>query len=200
MEKAGIKITSFALALNLALFVTKLYIGISTGCLAVYCDGINNLADSLACGVAVFGFAMALRLTQEQSARAQSLVSFVTALAVAVTGAYFAYQGAEKLLYPTLVSFRVDYAVTVAVTAAVKLAMGFIFRRAHAKAPSPVYKTIMLDCFMDCGITLCALMSFGLSERLNYAIDGIVSVIIGLFVAAGAIKTLKEQTRFLIKN
>jgi cation diffusion facilitator family transporter len=200
MEKAGIKITSFALALNLALFVTKLYVGISTGCLAVYCDGINNLADSLACGIAVFGFAAARRLTQEQSLRAQSLVSFVTALAVALTGAYFAYQGAEKLLYPTLVSFRVNYAVMVAVTAGVKLAMGFFFRRAYVRTPSPVYKTIMLDCFMDCGITLCALMSFGLSEKLNFAIDGIISVFIGVFVAIGAIKTLKEQTRYLIGN
>ena len=117
-----------------------------------------------------------------------------------MTGAYFAYQGAEKLLYPTLVSFRVNYAVLIFVTALIKLALGFIFRRAHAKSPSPVYKTIMLDCFMDCGITLCALMSFGLSEKLNFAIDGLVSVVIGVFVAIGAIKTLKEQALYLIKN
>ncbi|MBR0112290.1 MAG: cation transporter [Clostridia bacterium] len=200
MEKKAIGIISAALALNLALFITKLYVGISTGCLAIYCDGINNLADSLSCGVAVFGFAMAARLDEKQSMRAQSLVSFVTALAVALTGAYFAYQGAEKLLYPTLVSFRVNYAVLIAVTAVVKLFMAFMFRRADRGIPSPVFKTMMLDCFMDFGITLCALMSFGLSEKLNFAIDGLVSVLIGVIVAIGAIKTLKEQIVFLIKN
>jgi len=200
MSKFGLKITLCALALNIALFAVKLYVGISSGCLAVYCDGINNLADSLSCAIAVFGFAMAHKLSERQNLRTQSLISFVMGIVVALTGAYFAYQGLEKLMYPTLVSFYMNYAVLIFVTALVKLAMGFMFGYANRRHPSPVYRAMRLDSFMDCGVTLCALISFGLSERLNFALDGIISVAIGVFVAVSAVKTVITQTRFLIND
>ncbi len=200
MEKTGVKITAAALALNIALFSVKLYVGISSGCLAIYCDGINNLADALSSAVSVFGFAAASRMNERQNKRAQSLIAFVIGLAVAFTGAYFAYQGLEKLLYPTFVSFYLNYAFLIGVTALVKLGMGFAFRRAGKKNPSPVYKTMELDSFTDCAVTVCALIGFGLTEKLNFAIDGVISAIIGVYVAVTAVITVKRQVSFLIND
>lgn len=43
MRKRDIQIATFGIACNLSLFLIKLYVGISSNSLAIYCDSVNNL-------------------------------------------------------------------------------------------------------------------------------------------------------------
>ena len=56
MGKRGIKIAAFGIVCNFLLFLVKLFVGISSNSLAVYCDSINNLGDIFASLIALFGF------------------------------------------------------------------------------------------------------------------------------------------------
>lgn len=200
MGKTGVKAAVFGLTVNFALFLIKLYVSISSGSLAIYCDGINNLGDTLSCIIALVGFALAIRLDEKKSSRAQSLASFVIGLILAFTGAYFAYNGIERLMYPVPISFLYKYAILISVTALAKLIMGIVYFKINKKHASPVYKTLIMDSFLDCAVTLSTLISLTLSVKINFAIDSILSIVIGIAVATSAVKTLWAQCKYLIND
>lgn len=200
MGKTGVKAAIFGLTVNFALFLIKLYVSISSGSLAIYCDGINNLGDTLSCIIALVGFALAIRLDEKKSSRAQSLASFIIGLILAFTGAYFAYNGIERLLYPVPISFLYKYAILISVTALAKLIMGIVYFKINKKHASPVYKTLIMDSFLDCAVTLTTLISLTLSVKINFAIDSILSIVIGITVAVSAVKTLLAQCKYLINE
>ncbi|MGN0533807.1 MAG: cation diffusion facilitator family transporter [Eubacterium sp.] len=199
-DKLKISTAIFGLAANFALFLLKLYVGISSNSLSIYCDAINNLGDTLSCIIAIVGFAAAVKLTQRRSNRLQSLCSFVIGCVVAVAGAYFAYSGVERMMYPVVVTYSVKYAALVALTVIVKVIMGIVYTCANKKESSPVLKTLALDSFLDCAITAAALMGFSLTVKINFAIDGIVGIVIGIIAAAGAVKTAVQQAKSLIND
>ncbi|MGN1201646.1 MAG: cation diffusion facilitator family transporter [Eubacterium sp.] len=200
MGKLGIKTAVFGFIANFILFLVKLYISVSSNSMSIYCDAVNNLADTLFCIVALAGFIIILKLDERRSKRVQALASFVIGIALVAVGFYFAYSGIERLMYPTAVSYSKKYALLVALTIAVKIVMGIIYIFINKKQASPVFKTLILDSFLDSGITLVALVGFTLATKINYAIDGVFSVIIGIAVAVSAFKTVAEQTKFLVNE
>lgn len=200
MGRTGIKTAVFGLTLNFALFLIKLYVGISSGSLAVYCDGINNLGDSLSCIIALIGFILIKKSNERKNRRVQALSSFVIGLILAVTGAYFAYNGIERLIYPIRISYLFKYAVLIAATIIVKIIMGIVYFQADKKQPSPVYRALITDSVLDCAVTVSALISLTLSAKINFALDGFISVIIGIAVAVSAVKTTAAEGKYLIND
>ncbi len=200
MKNVRLSAALIGLLLNLALFLTKLYIGISSASLTIYCDAINNLGDTFACLVALFGFVMIKRLGEKQSARAQSLCTFVISLLIAGTGIYFVYSGLERMMYPVPVRSMPVYLAVISGTVFVKLFMGFMFRAFDKKAPSSVIKALALDSFLDCFITISAIMSLALVSKVNYAVDGLFAIITGSVISVSAIKNIISETKFLVNN
>lgn len=200
MGKLGIKTAVFGFLTNFILFFVKLYISVSTNSLSIYCDAINNLSDTLFCIVAFAGFIIVLKLDERRSKRVQSLASFLIAVALTAVGVYFAYSGVERLMYPMSVSYSKKYAMLVALTIAVKIFMGIVYTIINKKQASPVFKALIIDSFLDSAITFAALIGFRLTTKINYAVDGVFSVIIGIIVAVSAFKTVAEQAKFLVND
>ncbi|MGN0524297.1 MAG: cation diffusion facilitator family transporter [Eubacterium sp.] len=200
MRGVGIKATCIGIFVNLMLFFVKLYIGISANSLAVYCDAVNNLGDTLACAVALAGFLALKRLDEKRANRLQSLCTFVIELVITFTGGYFVYNGLERLLYPLPVTYSKKYAVLIAVTVLVKALMAVMYKVFNKKADSAVLKAMILDSVLDCFITLFALMSLILVVKVNYAVDGVFAIITGSAITVTAIRELISQVKYLIND
>lgn len=200
MKKIGIIATILGVVLNLGLFFAKLYVGISSNSLSIYCDAINNLGDTFACVIATMGFLLASKMNSTKSARLQSLCTFVINIFIAVTGGYFVYNGLERLMYPLKIAYSTEYALIIVATIFVKIAMGFMFFGFNKKANSPVLKALVLDSFLDCAITLFVLIGLFLIGKLNLAVDGIFAIITGSIISVSAIKGLFEQAKYLVNN
>ncbi|MCH5320622.1 MAG: cation transporter [Eubacterium sp.] len=200
MGKLGIKTAVFGLTANFVLFLVKLYISISSNSLSIYCDAINNLTDTLSCAVALVGFIVILKLDERRSKRVQSLASFLIGIIITAIGLYFAYNGVERLMYPTAISYSKKYALLVAITIFVKIFMGIVYILINKKQSSPVFKALIIDSFLDSAITLAAFLGFSLTPRVNYAIDGVIAVLIGITVAVSAIKSVIQEAKYLINN
>lgn len=200
MGKKGIFGAVFGLILNFVLFLIKLFVSISSGSLAIYCDGINNLGDTLSCIIALVGFLLIMKQGERKSMRIQALAAFVIGLILAVTGAYFAYNGVERLMYPVAISYLKKYALLIAVTILVKAIMGIVYYRLNKKSKSPVLKTLIADSILDTVITISALLSLTLSVKINFAIDSVISVAIGLIVCVSAVRTVISQGKYLISD
>lgn len=200
MKGCGAKATAIGIAANFLLFLVKLYIGISSNSLAIYCDAVNNLGDTLVCITAFSGFLLIKKLDEKRSLRAQSLCTFLISLVIAVSGIYFIYNGTERMLYPLPVTYTQKYALAIIGTVGAKILMGIMYIFFNKKESSPVLKALILDSFLDCFVTVFALMSLVLIEKVNYAVDGIFAIVTGIIITISAIKNTAQQTKFLINN
>lgn len=201
MGKVGVKTAVFGVLCNFILFLIKLYVGISTNSLAIYVDSINNLGDTLSCFIAIACFAFVLKTSEEKKGgRIQSLSSFVIGIIVAVTGASCVNSGLERFMYPLPVSFAKSYALLICVTALVKLVMGFVYMKINSKNPSPVFKALILDSFLDFGITTCAVGGFFLIEKFGLALDGIIGIAIGIVIVISSAKSVWQQAKNLVND
>lgn len=196
----GLLAFSVAVAMNFVLFLVKLYVGISSGLLSVYCDAVNNLGDTFSCLAGVGGFLLIRKIGQLKSDRVQSLFSFVIGLVITVTGAYFVYNGIQRLFYPTPVSYSVKYAVLICATVAVKAGMGIMFRLFNKNGESSLLRSMMIDSFLDCFITITTLLSLFLASEMDFAIDGLFAVITGAIITVSAVKNLVEYAKKLINE
>ena len=185
---------------NFLLFLTKLYVGVATNSLSVYCDAVNNLGDTFACGLAVLGFALSRRMETRRAGRTQSLLTFVISIVIAVTGFYFAYNGLERLLYPLPVSYSAGYAAAVGATIGVKLLLALLFRHANKTTPSPVLRALTLDSVLDCFITLFAWMGLFLIVRVRFAADGLFAILCGAVITVSAVRAVIAEAKYLINE
>lgn len=200
MNKIGIKATALGVIFNTVLFFAKFYVGISTNSLSIYCDAINNLGDTFACLIAVLGFFLARKVTELKSQKIQSLCTFVISLIIAATGAYFVYNGLQRLMYPLRIAYSEEYAYIIIATVFAKILMGLMYMAFNKKVSSPVLKAMILDSFLDCAVTIFALMGLFLITKVNFAADGIFAIIIGTAVTVSAVKNTIDQSKFLINN
>lgn len=200
MKRLGIVATSIGVLANFCLFLAKLYVGISANSLAIYCDAINNLGDTLSCIVAILGFVLIKKMNERKSNRTQSLFTLFISLVIAGSGIYFVYNGIDRLLYPTPVSYTKKYAIIIILTVFAKIIMGIMYYLFNKKEKSTVLKALVMDSFLDCFVTIFALMSLFLITKINFAVDGIFAIITGTMITVSAIKEIVDDSKFLIND
>ncbi len=199
-QKQIVAVSAFGAAINLILFFTKLYIGLSVNSVAVYADALNSLLD---CAVCLASAAVIVLFSYNRDAypfgtgRADELLEFIISLVIVATGAGFAYASGERILYPMPVWYSAVYAAVIAATAAVKLLLTLFFRAYGKKTDSSVIKGFSADSLLDFFITLCTLFSFTLSPHLSFSADGFAGAIISIILIVQGIRLAVSSCRRL---
>lgn len=204
MERtAGIwKFSAAVGGVNLLLFGVKLYLGLSTNSIAVFSDAINNLFDALSALATAACLYVLLRSAgafgQRQLQKGEQLFSFLIAVIVTGTGAYFAYSSLERFMYPTPVWFTNFYVCVLAGTASVKLGLFFLLRRAAKKNDSPVLRMMAFDSILDFFVTAVSILTLILSVRQTFSYDALCGLLISGVILFGAGRQLLTAAGTLI--
>lgn len=202
MKKRISPLLIFAGLINFILFFVKFYIGIRTNSQCIYTDSINNLTDVLSLGLALTGIAFINKPETKKFkhgfGRAEDLTAFIMSILMTGAGLGFAYSSLCRLMSPVPVWYFTKYAIIIGSTCFVKLALGFIFFARYKKERSAVLKTVMLDSFLDCGITAVTLVSFTLSNTLGYAFDSVLGLVISILIAVSGIKLIISSASGLL--
>ncbi|MBQ2842433.1 MAG: cation diffusion facilitator family transporter [Clostridia bacterium] len=193
--KKRIAVVLFGASVNLLLFFVKLYIGLSSNSVAIYADSLNSMTDCAVCIAAVIGFCIGSAKNTEDypfgKGRAEELTELLISAVILVSGGVFAYISFERILYPVPVWYSSVYAVIIAATAAVKFVLSFVFAKSAKKLGSGAIKGIAADSGLDFFITLCTLISFTLSSKTDFSVDGIAGVIVGIILIAEGVKSAR---------
>jgi cation diffusion facilitator family transporter len=188
--------------INLILFFTKYYIGVHTNSLCIYTDSINNLMDTLALCLALVGISYINKPATEHFkfgfGKMEHITTFVMSLIMTVAGCSFAYNSLSRLMTPVPVWYFAKYAVIIVLTCLVKLFLGVIFTFRYKKTRSAVLKTVMLDSYLDCAITLMTLISFTLSNTVGFAFDSVLGLGISIVIAVLGIRLIISSLSDLI--
>lgn len=173
--------------INFILFFTKYYIGVHTNSLCIYTDSINNLMDTLSLCLALIGISFLQKEATDKFkfgfGRMESITTFVMSIIMTVAGCSFAYNSLSRLMTPVPVWYFTKYAIIIGFTCLVKLLLGVIFTFRYKKTRSAVLKTVMLDSYLDCAITLMTLISFTLSNTVGFALDSVLGLVISIVIA-----------------
>lgn len=192
----------FAFVCNLLLFLLKLYVGLASGSISIYSDGINNFFDCLSGALAVGSVVALAKMKNENGEktvkRTQNLLSFVMSVIVAFSGFYFTYNSLERLIYPTPVTYMEKYLWLIVGTTLVKLFMIFVFRFLSKKAESPVIKVMAVDGILDFFVSGVTVLTLILTKSGGYAFDAVCGIVIGVIIMVGAIKLVISSVKAII--
>ncbi len=202
MKKKLSPVLIVAGVLNLFLFFIKLYVSIHTNSLSIYTDSINNLMDTLSLCLALFGVYFMCKSPTENFkhgfGKMEHITSFVMSIIMTVAGLSFAYTSLGRLMAPVPVWFFTKYAIIIGLTCFVKLLLGLIFTFRYKKIHSPILKTVMLDSYLDCTITIMTLVSFTLSNIIGFALDAILGLLISIIISIFGIRLIISSVSDLL--
>ncbi len=191
-----------AVIVNFVLFVVKLYVGLRTNSLCIYTDSINNLLDSLSIFLAFSGMLFLKKVATKKHpfgfGRIEYILEFVMSVIISLTGGSFAYNSIVRLMMPTPVWFYERYAILIGASCLIKLCLGFFFLQRYKKTSSDILKTIMLDSFMDTGVTAVALVSFTLTNKIGLVVDGFMGLFISILIIISGVKLIYTSVSKLL--
>lgn len=195
------KICIFAFILNFALFLTKLYVALSSNSISVYIDSLNSLGDSIVSALAVLGFHMAAKGPSDEypfgHGKIEDLINLLLSSVIVITGAYFLYTSLQRLLFPIPVTYTTRYAIMIGITALVKLFMIFFFRYEKKKLNSPVISNFYVDCVLDFFLSLCVICTFTVSNYVGYSVDAFTGIIVSSVILVSGIKSLADVSSYI---
>lgn len=181
-KKAGI----IGICCNVVLAILKLVAGSITGAVSITADAVNNFADAMSSIVTAVGFTMAKKPADKEHpyghGRVEYLAGFVVAMWIMLTGVELIRTSIDHLRYGQSVVFSAIAVAILVISICVKLFMGIMNRTLAKKYNSVAMKAVATDSFSDCLCTLVVLASTLISYFWGYNLDGIMGIIVALFV------------------
>lgn len=200
--KKSILLIAIGIFVNVALALTKMYVGLSSNSLCIMLDAVNSFFDVLTC-VATLAFLVALLFPRSDKApygygRGEYLAGFIVSVVSVVVGGLFFLRSINRLAMPEPVWFSVQNCALICATLPVKLAMGLTYYFCNKKLHSSAVKAIMLDSFLDIGVTATSIVSFAISSRVDYAVDAIFGIVISVIIVVFAVKMVADNVRSIV--
>lgn len=201
MKRRLMPVLIITIVLNFILFFIKFYIGLSTNCLCIYTDSVNNLADGLSGFVGVAGVIIAgLAPTKKYPfgfGKAEYISGLFMSLLMTAAGLTFAYNSLERFFVPTTLFYFEKYLCILGFTCLVKFFMGIISMKAYKRTFSPILKTISLDSFLDCAITAITIISFITASKFNITTDAMAGLLISIIITVSGIRLIVSSVTML---
>lgn len=201
-SKNAVKAFLAVFILNFLLFVTKLYVGLSSNSISIYSDGINNFFDGISAAVSLICFYLLLKSRdmsfESRSGKTEQLLTFVLSAVIIITGIVFLFNSAERLMYPAPVWFTVSYFYIIGFTAVVKALMFFLLKRQSRKEDSQLFRVMSLDSLMDFFITTVTVITLFISQRGGFSVDAYAGIAISIFILVSGVRSFRESLTALI--
>lgn len=200
--KKSLILLVIGIAVNIALAITKMYVGLSSNSLCIMLDATNSFFDILTGIVTVVAFAILLAPRSEKSpfgyGRSEYLAGFIVAVVSAVVGGVFFMRSLNRLAMPEPVWFGWQNCVLISVAVPVKLGMGLFYYFANRKLKSKALSAIMLDSFLDTGMSVTSVIAFSVSSQVDYAVDSVFGMVMSVIVVAFALKMVYDNAKCVI--
>lgn len=201
-NKSEKNIFAVVLAVNLLLFVVKLYVGLSSNSISIYSDGINNFFDGLSSAASLVFFSLVMKNGSELfgsfKQKGEQLITFILSAVIVATGFIFLYNSAERLMYPTPVWFSMKYFYLLSATAVIKLVLSFFLKRKAIETGSEIIKVMSVDSLMDFFITAVTVITLYASHKGSFSFDACAGIFISVIILISGVKNLKCNTSLLL--
>ena len=182
------------MALNVMLGAAKLAVVLIAGSVSIVSDAANNLSDAGSSAMTVVSFALGGRGADKEHPYGHGRYEYIATLLIGVIIIVVGFQLILSSIGKIITPMRVEYdAIALAVlgaSIAVKLFMGVFYLVRGKKLGSDMLRAASFDSFSDVAVTSGLLVAVVINLFVAYPLEGIVGLLISLFIVFGGVKLL----------
>lgn len=187
---------------NLLLVLIKLAIGYFSNSIAIISDALNNLTDCASSFIMIFGFSLSTKSKDQLHpyghGRMEYICGFVIANFIIVTAILVGKNAIGRLINPQVVHVSNLVVFTLIIGILIKLGMAWFVKQCNQKIASPALKAIEKDNFSDSLVTAVTLLGILLVPFTTMPIDGILGILVSLFILYSGLNSLGENFTLLL--
>jgi cation diffusion facilitator family transporter len=195
-NRYGVVAGAFGIILNLVLCTIKMIIGILANSITIIVDAVNNLTDAASSIITIIGFKLSGKPADAQHpyghARYEYITAMIVALIVLSVGVLFAKSSVEKIIHPEELTISVLTIVILAIALLGKIYQLVVLRDFSKAINSNTLKATALDTRNDIITNFTVLIAIIVMGVFKINIDGILGLLVSLFIIYSSIGMLKE--------
>lgn len=195
--KNSIILIAVVIAVNVGLAFAKMYVGLASNSLCIMLDSINSFLDVITCAITVLALALILK-SKGLYGRGEYLAGFVVSVVAVVLGGLFLIRSINRLAMPEPVWFGAESTAVMSTAIAVKLAVALTCFFLNKKLNSVAVKAVMLDSFLDVGVSVTSLVSYVVSGTVNYAVDAWLGIVLSIIIVIVAVRMVADSVKTIV--
>lgn len=193
---------ALGLALNIALGVGKLVVGISASSASVTSDAVNNLSDAAVSVMAIVATVLSARAADHDHpyghGRYEYIAAFILGAVIAAVGVEVFINGVRRAIEPVTVGADGVMFGVLAASIAVKGIMFVLYTVKGRRTRSDAVRAAAVDSASDMAVTS-AVLACALIERYTGAhIDGYASIAVAVVILVFAVRLLRSTVSRLL--
>ena len=195
--KYGVLAGVFGIITNLLICSVKIIVGLLSASVSILADGINNLSDAGASIVTFIGFHLSSKPADEEHPfgheRYEYLSGMIVSIIILIIGGSLFIDSVKKIISPVEMLTGTYIYIILAISILFKFIQALFYKSLAKDIDSTTLKASSVDSLNDCISTAAVLVGLIIFDLTGFAyIDGIVGIIIAIFILVAGIKLLKE--------
>lgn len=184
----------WAIVGNGVLVVAKLIVGLMANSIAIILDAVNNATDALSSIITIIGTKLAGRRPTRKHpfgfGRIEYLTSVVIAIIILLAGFLSIRESIDKIIHPADTDYTFATILVIVFAIIVKIFIGIYLKRRGKTLSSQALFASGIDSDYDAILSAGTLFVAGAQLIFNINIDGVVGLLISLFVLKAGIEVL----------
>ena len=184
------------LLINGVLVASKLTIGFVSGSIALTSDGFNNLSDFLNTIVTFIALKFSLKPADDDHPYGHERFEIIAGFSVAMIMLYLAIEtirgGITALFSTQSTQYGILFLQVNIFAGILKFILMMIYRKYAKIMESKLLVTNAWDSFFDTLISLSLILVYFLQPHLNFNVDAVIGILIGMMLIYTSIVLLKE--------
>lgn len=203
-KKYGYLGSFFGIALNICLFMGKLFVGILSGAVSVTADAFNNLSDAGSSVMSFIGFKIAGSPADKEHPFGHGRMEYVSGLIISFVIMLMGFELGKSSVAKIFKSEDINISkltfIMLGVSIAVKFFMAYFYTYLSRKIDSATLKAAAADSISDCISTGAVIISMLVSLFGNINIDGYIGTLVAVFIFRTGFITAKESISLILGN
>lgn len=203
-EKKIIQTSIIGVIGNVLLVAAKAFIGLLANSISIITDAVNNLSDALSSIITIIGTKLSTKKPDKKHpfghGRVEYLTSLIIGVLVLVAGGTAIYESIMILVNKSMPEHSVVSIIIISIAIAVKIGLGLYFRFVAKNVNSEPLKASGKDALFDALLSVATLVGIIVSMLTNlpFNVEGIIGIVIGLFIIRSAIEILRDGISLII--
>lgn len=201
-EQYGVLCSILSIICNIVMVIFKLLYGYIIQSVALLADGFNNLSDVGSNLATLFGFKLASKHPDSDHpyghGRYEYIAGLVISFLIVMVGFSSAKESFMKIIEPSKVLFQWNAVIMIVVSILIKLWMYYFNMKAGNIIDSTSLKAAGQDSLNDVLTTSATLISLVAGMFTDLPVDGIIGIIVSMFVLKSGIDIFKDTVNPLL--
>ncbi len=196
-NRYGILSSITGIVLNFVLFAVKVIASVLTSSISIAADAFNNLSDAGSSIITFIGFRLAGKPADQDHpfghGRAEYICSMFVSMLILFMGFELAKSSISKIISPQSTTLDTISVIILIVSVIAKSWMYFFNKKVGKTINSNSVIATARDCISDVFATSAILISLFAEKIFEVNIDGIVGLLVSIFILYSGVHTIKES-------